>query len=42
MMESLRSVLYALCALPYALVFRIPTSLRGVGPYGPYGPEAEF
>jgi hypothetical protein len=22
--------------------FRIPTSLRGVGPYGPYGPEAEF
>jgi hypothetical protein len=19
-----------------------PTSLRGVGPYGPYGPEAEF
>jgi len=21
---------------------RIPTSLRGVGPYGPYGPEAAF
>ena len=21
---------------------RIPTSLRGAGPYGPYGPEAAF
>jgi hypothetical protein len=25
-----------------ALSFRIPHSLRGAGPYGPYGPEADF
>jgi hypothetical protein len=33
---------YALCLMLQYSAFRIPPSLRGVGPFGPYGPEAEF